>query len=179
MTLTDNQDEPVYNDSHIEIILKLLRDEYATAPEEPVYISYRSPQREFAGKLANDLNAAGIPAWIDEMMDIGVDWREALWTALKQAKAMVVIMETDIATSTIIQKEILIARTRNLPTFPIVPAHIPEGSDVEREMRHTLDETYEMRLLSEIQWLRPVPDYDSMLEKLVSHLRPLWDKDES
>ncbi len=166
-------DTPVYDNDTVATVVRLIRAEFAPPVEAPVYISYPAKQRSFTRQLVQDLQAAGIPVWADFMMDFGVDWRDALWTVLKTARGMIVVLDTNTPGSQIIKKEILIARTRNLPTFPIVVAEIPEASDVEREMRHALDESYEMRLLSEIQWLRPTPDYKTMVDRLVTSLRSL------
>lgn len=173
LMLIQESDKPTYDNNSVETVLRLIREEFSPLVEEAIYISYPQKQLALAKRLVDDLGAANIPVWIDFMMDLGVDWRDALWSVLKKARGMVVILDPDTVNSMIIKKEILMARTRNLPTFPLVPEEVPANSDIEREMRHALDESYEMRLLSEIQWLRPIPDYETMLEKLKAALLPI------
>jgi len=59
-----------------------------------VFISHSSDNKLIAEKLAKNLRTHGIPVWIDtEKLKPGCPWREAIEDALKDSKAIVLILD--------------------------------------------------------------------------------------
>jgi len=176
--MLQTSDTPTIDADKFSQAIQVIHQGHTPVEDEAVYISYAKNQGDFAQRILTDLQAADIPVWMDTLMEIGTDWQQALWGVLRSARAMIIIVEDGSAGSFVVQKEVLLARTRQIPIFPIIPPEIEPNSDIERELRHKLDATYEMRLISETQWLRPVPDHETMMTHLISALRPLFEQTE-
>lgn len=77
-----------------------------------VFISYRQvePDRQFAHRLAYDLQAAGHPVWIDvQDIDAGTAWNEEIQTALDACYAYVVVLSPEAMASRWVRNELLYA----------------------------------------------------------------------
>ncbi len=159
------------NEERFQQLVKVINQGFTPIPDKAVHISYPNSQRSFANKLAQDLQEANIPVWLDAMLEVGTNWVDFLWMSLRQASAIVPILSVEMPERTWLKREILVARTRHLPTFPILVQEVAQDSDKVKTLQQAFDKYYETRLLSELQWLKPVPDYETMLQKLVTALK--------
>ena len=139
---------------------------------EPVYISYYlRTDREFSERLTRDLELARASTWLDSInIKVGDNWREAMYSGLRQAKHFIVCLSPDSTTSENIKHEVLLAKIRKLPIYPVVSEKIYEDKEQMTLLEKTLDESDEMRFLNDYQWFLPDPDYRSILENLKQSL---------
>jgi hypothetical protein len=134
-----------------------------------LFISYRAQDASYATKVAEDLFRNGINTWIATLSyKPGENWQNSQWEAL--VKGLVVILSKEVAESEYIRKEILIAKTRGIPIYPVlIDDPRIESADFLREINRELDDTksFEMREINEVQWFYPNrPDYNNMISSL-------------
>ncbi len=83
-----------------------------------VFISYSKPDREFVGKLADDLRNAGIQAWIDiEIFPVGVSWEKALREGIRESSALIYVASANSVNSTWMQSEVSHANEMGKPVI--------------------------------------------------------------
>ncbi|MFT2010972.1 toll/interleukin-1 receptor domain-containing protein [Pontibacter sp. 13R65] len=136
-----------------------------------LFISYRAQDALYATRVAEDLFQSGINTWIATLSyNPGENWQSSQWEALMKVQGLVVILSKEVAKSEYIRKEILIAKTRGIPIYPVlVDDPRIESADFLREINRELDDTksFEMREINEIQWFYPNrPDYRKMINSI-------------
>jgi len=136
-----------------------------------LFISYKAQDAIYATKVAEDLFQSGINTWIATLSyKPGENWQNSQWEALMKVQGLIVILSKEVARSEYIRKEILIAKTRNIPIYPVlIDDPRIESADFLREINRELDDTrsFEMREINEIQWFYPnKPDYQNMIYSL-------------
>jgi hypothetical protein len=136
-----------------------------------LFISYRAQDAVYATKVAEDLFQNGINTWIAALSyKPGENWQSSQWEALMKVEGLVVILSKEVAQSEYIRKEILIAKTREIPIYPVlIDDPRIESPDFRREINRELDDTksFEMREINAIQWFYPnKPDYRMMISKI-------------
>lgn len=136
-----------------------------------LFISYRAQDAIYATKVAEDLFKAGINTWIATLSyKPGENWQISQWESLMKVRGLVVILSKEVAQSEYIRKEILIAKTRSIPIYPVlIDDQRVKSADFLREINKELDDTksFEMREINEVQWFYPnKPDYQSMINQL-------------
>lgn len=137
------------------------------AENNVLYIAFPSAEYRYATKLWEDLNEHDIPAWISiKAYSVGEDWNKRHWDALRRSRVFVPILTVSAAQSFYMKKEVLLARTLKLPMLPLLTPEAASNDMAMRNLQQALDQSFEMRLLSEIQWLKPIPSYEAMLENL-------------
>ena len=87
--------------------------------------------------------------------------------AMLTAKKLIVILSPEGADNPNLRREVLLARTRHIPMLPVIAESISEDEKAILHMQELLDRSYEMRLISEIHWFFPEPDYETLIDKLV------------
>jgi formylglycine-generating enzyme required for sulfatase activity len=85
-----------------------------------IFISYSRQNQAYARQLAEDVRKHGFDVWIDDRIDYGEQWFEAIENAITQAGAFVIVMSPDSRKSPWVQKEILIAFRDQIPIFPLL-----------------------------------------------------------
>lgn len=117
-----------------------------------VFISYRQqePDKQFAHRLAYDLQAAGHPIWIDvEGIEPGSNWNTEIQQALDDCYAYVVILSPEALASQWVRSELLYAlREKQGRIFPVLllPVKLPpeiisiQYVDFTQDYRHALAE---------------------------------------
>src|SRR5262245_510074 len=130
----------------------------------PIYVSYNFNHTEFATRIARDLELARGRVWIDKLsIQIGANWRAAMYEGLRTAGHFVVCLNTDAARSENVNHEVLVAAMRGIPIHPVVSDNTPSAAaELDRELR----ESREMRFLADVQPFAPYPSYETMLEAL-------------
>jgi hypothetical protein len=136
-----------------------------------LFISYRAQDAVYATKVAEDLFQNGINTWIATLSyKPGENWQSSQWEALMKVRGLVVILSKEVAQSEYIRKEILIAKTRGIPIYPVlIDDPRIESANFLREINRELDDTksFEMREINEIQWFYPnKPDYQNMINTI-------------
>jgi hypothetical protein len=89
--------------------------------DQTVFISYSRQDSEFALKLASDLKAAGIRAWIDQIdIQPGNSWDRAIEDALTSSSTFLVILSPDSVRSHDLQDEVGFALEKHKHVIPIL-----------------------------------------------------------
>ena len=119
------------------------------------FISYSRADAEFALKLANDMRAAGINIWLDQL-DIppGARWDRAVEDALKTSGRILVVLSPTSSSSENVLDEIGLAFDQSKPIVPVLskPCDIP------------------MRL-RRLQYIDFTKDYDQGLRTLLTVMK--------
>jgi hypothetical protein len=153
-------------------LLSVIKGEAETRNDNILYIAFPSAEYAYANQIWADLNAANLPSYISTMgYQVGDDWNKRHWQGVRRSRIFIPILTVAAASSFYMKKEVLLARTLNLPMLPILTLDASSNEGHLNNLRKGLDESFEMRLLSEIQWLQPLPSYESMLESLISIAR--------
>lgn len=85
-----------------------------------IFISYSKQNRDYARKLTAKLLAEGFDVWIDERIDYGENWWNAILEAIKGSGAFIVIMTPESLGSRWVQREVTLADQWQKPAFPIL-----------------------------------------------------------
>lgn len=93
-----------------------------------VFISHASADSGDARRLADELRATGKSVSLDEQLEPGQDWEQALTTSLEQSSNVVVLVSCSSLTSQSSSYEIGLAlgHTRRAPGVNIVPVVLDE-----------------------------------------------------
>jgi len=96
-----------------------------------IFVSYKSQEREFAGKLFLGLQSRGIPVWMDKDKEVGIAVSEnfinAIDAALKVSVGLIVIVTPEYFESKFCKDELDSAYRNNLTIFPIILREPLEG----------------------------------------------------
>jgi WD40 repeat protein len=86
-----------------------------------VFLCYARADSELVTRLSTDLLGKGISVWIDrEGLQPGtLDWEEALLTAIRAARAVVLIASPDARSSRYVRDELRIAELYQRPVYPL------------------------------------------------------------
>lgn len=119
------------------------------------FISYSRTDSAFADKLLHDLEARGIPVWIDrDNIEGGAAWRAAISMAIRSCCAFILILSPRSTESEQVSKELSVAETHNRRIIPVVIENcvIPPGMELQ---------------LAELQWISFAEHrYEAALERL-------------
>lgn len=85
-----------------------------------IFISYSHKDSEYANRLADSMEAKGLDVWIDERIDYGARWPQAIQENLDKCAAFAVVMTPDSFESEWVQAELTRARRLRKPTFPLL-----------------------------------------------------------
>lgn len=131
------------------------------------YVSFGSVDADFATQLGRDLDSAGINAWVATLdLMCGDPWWGKLAKAMMNARSLIVVLSPQAARSDWVRREVLLARTRDIPLIPVVPARVAADESLLSELYRVINDSYEMRLLGEIHFIFERPNYAAMLETL-------------
>ena len=132
-----------------------------------IYISFGSKDYEFALQLAKNLELARGKIWFYQLSTKpGDDWRQAMLSGLQSASHFVIFLSPQITKSENIKHELLMARIRDLPIYPLVSEGTFGDKKSLEELRFALKDSYEMNFLNDFAWFTPDPDSKIMLENL-------------
>jgi peptidyl-prolyl cis-trans isomerase A (cyclophilin A) len=119
------------------------------------FFSYSRIDSEFALRLGEDLRAAGLNVWVDQLdIEAGAEWDIAIENALTRCHQMLVILSPSSVASRMVRNEVLFAFEENKVVIPIL--HKP--CDVPLNLRR-------------IQHIDFKTDYDRALQSLIKRLR--------
>jgi hypothetical protein len=139
----------------------------------PVYLSYSTPDGQFATDLARGLEAHHIPTWIATLdVRVGENWRDAQARGMMRASAHVVVLDEMIVGQAVLRTEILLAEARGLETFTVLPARLDGEPARVAALMHSLnssDQTY--RRLAATQYFPAVEGVESLATRLSETLR--------
>jgi len=91
-----------------------------------IFISYSKKDRDFAWKLADDLEHAGHRVWIDRSLIVGEEWEQTIEQKLAEADEVIVILSLNSIASKWVQHEGSIAYALKKKIYPVL---IEEISD--------------------------------------------------
>lgn len=144
------------------------------SPEMPydVFVSFKWQQAPFATRIVDDLQAAGILAFIHTRgIDIGADWRRVAWSAILKAKLHIVVLSPQIAESQYISKEVLMSRTRGTLFIPILPEEFVRDEKVKAQISAALSQNRNLADLNKYQWLMPTEGYQPFIQNLIAAIQ--------
>jgi len=134
---------------------------------ELIYFSYSVHDTDFAILLARDIDLARGSVWIDKLsFQAGENWREAMYAGLRTAHRFIICLSPEAIRSEHVMHELLIARIRNLPIYPVMSERIYKDQKLMKDLRTTLAGSVDLNILSDLKWYVPDPDYQSMLTDL-------------
>lgn len=84
-----------------------------------VFISYSHKDKSYARKLANELTRHDVNVWIDDRIDYGKQWPQAIQQSLEECEAVIVIMSTNAFNSNWVQSELVFAQSEKKVIFPL------------------------------------------------------------
>lgn len=85
-----------------------------------VFISYSKKNKDYARRLADYLLDHGFDVWIDDRIDYGENWQDAMFHAVVECAACVVVMTPEARKSRWVQREVAWADEREKPFFPVL-----------------------------------------------------------
>ncbi|MBZ0289134.1 MAG: SUMF1/EgtB/PvdO family nonheme iron enzyme [Anaerolineae bacterium] len=85
-----------------------------------IFISYSKQNKDYARKLADELRQEGFEIWIDDRIDYGDTWERAIFKAIDECLAFLVIMTPDSYASDWVLRECQYADKRKKPQFPVL-----------------------------------------------------------
>ncbi len=86
-----------------------------------LFISHAREDGEFALRLAQDLRAAGVPIWIDQLdIPLNARWDDAVEEALKACAGFLIILSPASVSSKHVKDEIAFALDENVPIVPVL-----------------------------------------------------------
>jgi hypothetical protein len=139
----------------------------APVNSEILYVSYNWNDTDFANRLARDLLLARGRVWIDKLsIQSGGNWREAMYDGLRTSHRFIICLSPEAASSENVKHEVLIARMRDLPIFPVISERIHRDQSLMFKLKTVLSESEEMRFLNDLEWFIPEPDYQTLLTHL-------------
>ncbi len=155
-------------------IIKAIKQPTLIDIDYDVYFSFRATQAAFATQVADDLNKAGIKAFIHTRADVGVDWRRTSWSAGLRAKIHVVILSPDVRASEYIENEVLVTRTKKEAQFiPILAPEFANDETTKSTIRQTFATSKHLSVLNEIQWFIPNQDYQTFINILIADIQAI------
>ncbi|MBZ0277928.1 MAG: TIR domain-containing protein [Anaerolineae bacterium] len=92
-----------------------------TAPQH-LFISYSRRDTAYAKTLKTYIHNNGFQVWLDDEIEHGDHWFNAIHEAIKGCAAFLVVMSPDAEQSEWVQKEILLAKRYQKPIFPLLRA---------------------------------------------------------
>jgi serine/threonine-protein kinase len=102
-------------------------DAQLVPPPQPAFIdlflSYNRRDTDTMRPVRETLRATGLTVWTDEGLETGTpSWRAAIEEAIRQAKAMVVLLSPAAKASVWVDNEVAYAQALDKPVFPILVA---------------------------------------------------------
>lgn len=159
----------------VQRIIKAITNPILPDIDYDVYFSFKWSQALFATQIADDLNKAGIKAFVHtRALDPGVDWRRVSWNAQLRSKIHVVILSPDVRQSEYITNEVLVTRTKkNAQFIPIIAQEFANDDPAKSTIRQTFATSKNLSVLNDIQWVIPKGEYQIFIDELISDIREL------
>ncbi|MFL7869542.1 MAG: toll/interleukin-1 receptor domain-containing protein [Anaerolineales bacterium] len=85
-----------------------------------VFISYSHKDKEYARKLATELERQHIEYWMDDRINYGSKWPRVIQEKLEGCQAVIVILSTNAYNSDWVQNEIAFAQQEQKVIFPVL-----------------------------------------------------------
>ncbi len=122
-----------------------------------IFLSYRRADQPLARKLVEALEKRGVGVWWDQMIEAGVDWREAIVDGLMDSDMLVILFSDECNSSKQLKKELALADDMDKNVVPVLIEDIkPKG--------HFLYE------LASRNWIQVFPDPHKKIEELAERL---------
>jgi hypothetical protein len=85
-----------------------------------IFISYSHRDTDYANQLTEMLRASGFNVWIDTRLNYGAKWPRELQTQLDTCDAFILIMTAQSFESDWVQSELMRAKRKSKPIFPLL-----------------------------------------------------------
>lgn len=106
---------------YIEIIgARFLHQVYWQDHMGHIFISYSHQNTDYANQLTETLRASGFNVWIDTRLNYGSQWPRELQTQLDTCDVFILIMTAHSFESDWVQNELLRAKRKSKPVFPLL-----------------------------------------------------------
>lgn len=161
---------PVTRPEAIQRVVDAARAVGQEFPRKAVYVAYCNEEAVLATRIADGLQACGIPAWVATRdCVVGQNWRQAQARGVMNAAIQVVVVDETIGRAEVLRTEILLAEAFDIPVLTVTGERLtrhPEAlGSVMKELR-TADITYNR--LTQVQ---PFGCDDASLEDLAATIR--------
>ena len=134
---------------------------------ELLYVSYNYLDTDFATRLAKDLELARGRVWIDKLsIRLGSNWRGAMYEGLRTARHFIVCLTPEAARSENVAHEVLVAKMREIPIYPVMPERVSGDESLNTELEAAIAESDAMKFLNDFKAFEPDPDYQALLSGL-------------
>ena len=134
---------------------------------EGIYITYKRTDKEFAHRLAKDLELSrGLVLIDDFFIKAGDNWRERIYESLRSAYHFIVCISPEATQSENVMHEVFLAKTRELPFYPVISERVFENPELISTLEKSVDASPRMQFLNDYQWFTPSPDYQTLLKNL-------------
>jgi hypothetical protein len=134
---------------------------------ELFYFSFSSQDTDFVNLLARDLELARGRIWFFNLsIQAGDNWRESMYAGLRTAHHFVLCLSPEAVYSEHVRHELLIARLRKLPIYPVISERVYKNQKLIKDLQMTLETSIDLNFLSDFKWYVPHPDYQSLLTSL-------------
>ena len=129
---------------HVGSSVKVALDGKRKRTLPATYINYDAADAEFAEKLAEDLENAGVHTWIDVSEGAGetIQWAGGVHPALKDSARMVVILSAGSASSEKLISEWTFFRTQKKPIVVVLRGNVPVPDALRRSPRFDFSTQY-------------------------------------
>jgi hypothetical protein len=161
-------------------LIKAIIDPTRPDIDYDVYFSFKASQSKFATQVGDDLNRAGIKAFIHtRCIDPGVELRPASWSAILRSKIHIVILSPDVIQSEFIKNELLVTRTKkNAQFIPILAQEFLNDEGMKSTIRQTFATSKNLSVLNEIQWVIPNGTYQDFIDSLIKDIKAILSRKE-
>jgi hypothetical protein len=129
---------------HVGSSVKVALDGKRKRTLPATYINYDPADAEFAEKLAEDLENAGVHTWIDVTETAGeaINWAGGVHPALKDSSRMVVILSPQSASADKLINEYTFFRTQKKPVVVVLLGNAPVPDQLRRSPRFDFSTQY-------------------------------------
>jgi hypothetical protein len=159
----------------VQRVVEATRDIGSEPTAKSVYVAYCNGEAALATRIAADLEAGGISAWVATRdCRVGDDWRQAQARGVLNASVQVVVLDETIASANVLRTEILLAEAVGLPVFTVLGATLAaDEAAVARVMTGLRGADLTFRRLTDRQPFRCNQEsLDRLRQRIVPSLQP-------
>jgi hypothetical protein len=161
---------PITREEAIQRLVTAAQNIGQKTAKKLVYVAYCNAEAAVATRIAEQLESAGIPAWVATRdCRVGDNWRQAQARGVMNASIQIVVLDESIRENEVLRTEILLAEAFGLPVITVLGEQLNEdGEALARVMKdlRAADITY--RRLTDVQ---PFRCDDASLVNLAKRIR--------
>lgn len=147
---------PITRQEAIQRVINAARTIGQDAIRKTAYVAYCNNEAEVATRIAQQLEGAGISAWVaTQDCRVGENWRQAQARGVMNASIQIVVLDESIADANVLRTEIMLAEAFGLPVLTVLGASLSEDEKaVAHVMKKLRAADITFRRLTEVQPFR-------------------------